>query len=173
MNEIKIRVPYVSVWDGGIEIATSINLNIRTGEVTNFEKLDPLNTVQDCERAYIILNNEQVDVFSEDGNGYWVQLHNGYAGPCTDNYIAEREAISGLSIAEIVKAVDYMVALSQFLNDDNEILNDLDNILEPFYTVINQLRTEEICRHGGCGSYLYKSDLPQYDFVCPECSESF
>lgn len=173
MKEIKIRVPYVYVWDGGIEITTSANLNLRTGEITNIEKLNPLNIVQTCEREYIIINDEQVDVFSGAGNGYWIQLYNGYAGPCTDNYLAHREAISGLSISEIIKAVDYTVALSQFLNDDNEILDDMDSILEPFYLVINQLKTEETCRHEGCGSCLYKSDLPQYDFVCPGCNENF
>ncbi len=173
MKEVKIRVPYVSVWDGGIEIATSANLNLRTGEVTDIETLDSADNVQVCEREYIILNDDQVDVLSEDGNGYWVPLYSGHPGPCTDNYIAHKQALSDLSITEVVKAVDYIVMLSQFLDDDNEILDDMDSILEPFYTVIKQLRTDEICRHGSCGSYLYKSDLPQYDFVCHECNENF
>jgi len=167
MKELKIRVPYVSVWDGGIAIETSAILNIRTGALTDFETLDPRNSVENCEREYIILNDEQVDVLSEDGN-YWVQL-----GPRTENYAAHMEAISSLSITHVVKAVDYIVALSQFLNNDNEILDDMDSILEPFYTVINKLRTEETCRHGDCGSNLYKSDLPQYDYVCSECDENF
>ncbi len=173
MKEVKIRVPYVSVWDGGIEIATNANLNLRTGEVTDIETIDPPANVQVCEREYIILNDDQVDVLPEDGYGCWVPLCNGHTGPCTDNYIVHKEALSGLSITEIVKAVDYIVMLSQFLNADNEILDDMDSILEPFNTVIKQLRTEEICRHENCGSYLYKSDLPQYDFVCPECNENF
>jgi len=172
MNELKIRVPYVSIWDGGIEITTSASLNIKTGAVTDIETVDPQDTVQVCEREYIILNDEQIDVLSEDDN-YWVQLHSGHDGPCTENYAAHMEAISSLSIAHVVKAVDYIVALSQFLNDDNEILDDMDSILEPFYTVINKLRTEETCRHRDCGSNLYKSDLPQYDYVCPACDENF
>jgi len=172
MKELKIRVPYVSVWDGGIAIETSAVLNIRTGVLTDFETLDPLNSVESCEREYIILNDEQIDVLSEDGI-YWVQLHGGLDSPCTENYAAHMEAISSLSVAQIVKVVDYVVALSQFLNDDNEILDGMDSILEPFYMVVNKLRTEEICRHRGCGSNLYKSDLPQYDYVCPECDENF
>jgi len=172
MKELKIRVPYVSVWDGGSAIETSAILNIRTGVLTDFETLDPRNSVENCEREYIILNDEQIDVLSEDGN-YWVQLHGSHDGPCTENYAAHLEAISSLSVVQVVKVVDYVVALSQFLNDDNEILDDMDSILEPFYTVINKLRTEEICRHGDCGSNLYKSDLPQYDYVCPACDENF
>ena len=172
MKEIKIRVPYVSVWDGGTEIKTCANLNLRTGEVTDIEMVDPHNTVQVCEREYIILNDEQIDVLSEDDKGYWIPLQ-GHAGPCTKNYLAHREALSSLSIVDIVRVVDYVVSLSQFLNDDLEILNHMDSILEPFYAVIHQLKTEEICRREGCGSSLYKSDLPQYDFVCPLCDENF
>lgn len=172
MDELRVRVPYVSVWDGGIEITTNASLNIKTGAVTDIETVDPQTDVQICEREYIILGDEQVDVLSEDGH-YWVQLCSGHVGPCTENYTAHRDAISGLSITDIVKAVDYAIALSQFLDDDNEILDDMDCILDPFYAVINKLRTAEICRHGDCGSYLYKSDLPQYDFVCPECDENF
>ena len=91
----------------------------------------------------------------------------------TENFKEHRDTIQDLSIAHNVRVVDYVIALSQYLNDDTEILDDMDNILDPFYTVINKLRTDEKCRHGGCGGLLYKSDLPQYDFVCPKCDENF
>ena len=35
MNNYKITVPYVSVWDGGTEIETTAVVDIRTGEVTD------------------------------------------------------------------------------------------------------------------------------------------
>lgn len=169
-KDLKVRVPYVSVWDGGVEIVTSALLNIRTGEVTDIETVDPQDDVQICEREYIILNDEQVNVDSSDGNGYWIELHHGHTGPCTENYVAHKEAMSGLSVTDLIKTVDYVAALSQFLQKDNEILDDMDSVLEPLANVISELRMDDIC---SCGNHLYKSDLPQYDSVCPECDENF
>lgn len=92
---------------------------------------------------------------------------------CTMNYKAHCAAISQISIVDIIRAVDYINLLAQFVNDENEILDDLDDITAPFDGVIKALRTGEQCRHLDCGSQLYMSDLPQYDFVCPECDENF
>lgn len=165
-NELKVRVPYVSVWDGGVEIVTSANLNIRTGEITDIETIDPQGSVEMLEREYIILNDEQIDVDSSDDEGYWIQLRHGRAGPCTENYLAHMEAMSDLSVTDLVKVVDYVEALSQFLSD-------MDGILEPLNRVINKLKTAESCWHPGCDSIPYKSDLPQYDLVCAKCDENY
>ncbi|RFZ76106.1 hypothetical protein DS742_25365 [Lacrimispora amygdalina] len=173
MNGLIIKVPYVSLWDGGVEITTSAKLNLKTGALTDIETVDPADRVQVCEREYIILNDDQIDTLWDENHGYWVQLHNGQVGPCTENYAAHREAMADLSIADVVKITDYVAVLSQFLNDGNEVLDDMDSILAPFEVVINTLRTPETCRHQDCGCYLYKSDLPQYDYVCPECDENF
>ena len=172
MMEPKIRVPYISVWDGGTEIRTSASLNIRTGRIYDIVSVDPSNALQVCEREYITLNDEQFDVLSEEDE-YWVQLYSDHVVPITDSFIEHKDAMQELSITQIIKVVDYVVALSQYINDDNEILDDMDSILEPLYAVIKELRTDEICRHSNCGSFLYKSDLPQYDYVCPECDENF
>ena len=92
---------------------------------------------------------------------------------CTENYIEHSKAISKLSIADIIRAVDYINLLAQFVNKENEILDDTADITAPFNGVIEKLRTAEKCRRQDCGCWLYKSDLPQYDFVCPECDENF
>jgi len=172
-KELKIRVPYVSVWDGGVLIATSANLNIRTGEITDIETVDPQGTAEILEREYIVLNDEQIDVDSSDGEGYWIQLRHDRAGPCTENYLAHMEAMSDLSVTDLIKVVDYVVSLSQFLTDDNEILDDMDSILEPLNKIISVLKTEESCWHPGCDSNPYMSDVPQYDLVCAECDENY
>lgn len=171
-KELKVKVPYIAVWDG-VGVTTSAILNIRTGEVTDIEKVVPKDPLEVCEREYIILNDEQIEVDSSDGEGYWIQLRLDRAGPCTENYLAHVEAMSDLSVTHLIQVVDYVTALSQFLNDDHEILDDLDSILEPLNNVISKLKTEESCRHTHCDSNLHKSDLPHYDYVCAECDENF
>jgi predicted Zn-ribbon and HTH transcriptional regulator len=89
----------------------------------------------------------------------------------TANYAAHRKAMASLSVADIVRAVDYIAALSQFVSKENEVLDDMEAITAPFNNVINELITEEKCVL--CGSYLFKSDLSQYDYVCPDCDENF
>lgn len=172
MNSIKIKVPYVSVWDGGVELQTQAFLHIKTGEITDIETTNTHNSVQVCEREYIILGDEQIDVLSENGS-YWIQLSTAHPVPCTANYMDHQQAIAFLSITQIIRITDYLIELSQFVDENNEILDDMEAILQPFHNIITKLRCTEICRHGECGSYLYKSDLPQYDFVCPNCEENF
>ena len=89
----------------------------------------------------------------------------------TDNYADHQQEISKLSIVDLIKVVDYVKLLSSFVNDNNEVLDDLDNVIEPFNKVIKSLRTEKSCPR--CHNNLYKSDVPQYDYVCDECDENF
>lgn len=174
MKELKIKVRYVSVWDDDTTIVTSADLNLKTGEITGIETVDPPNHLQFCEREYIIFNDEEINVLTQDGvDGYWVRLHSGHVGPCTENYLAHRDAMSELSVTAIVNATNYIVALSKCLDDNSELLEDMDYILEPLNGVIEKLNTGVKCLHCNCGSFIYKSDLPQYDHVCPECDENF
>jgi hypothetical protein len=92
---------------------------------------------------------------------------------CTQNYTEHWAVVSQLNIADIVKAVDYINLLKQFINKENEVLDNLHDILFPFNNVIDILQADELCRRQDCCSYLFKSDLPQYDFVCPACGEYF
>lgn len=81
--------------------------------------------------------------------------------------------ISELSIVDIVRAADYMNLLEQFVDHENKLLDDFDTIIKPFNDIIEKLQVNELCRHQNCECYLFKSDLPQYDFVCPVCDENF
>lgn len=88
-----------------------------------------------------------------------------------NNFEAHHAAIEQLSIVDIVRAVDYINELSTFVPCDNEVLDYLEDVVEPLVKVIDQCRTDEECPQ--CGCYLFKSDLPQYNYVCAECNENF
>ncbi|MEE1301185.1 MAG: hypothetical protein UHD64_00255 [Bacteroidales bacterium] len=88
-----------------------------------------------------------------------------------NNFESHHKAIESLSIVDIVRIVDYVNELSTFIPSENEVLDYLEDIVEPFGNITNELRTEAECPH--CGCYLFKSDLPQYDYVCAECDENF
>lgn len=89
----------------------------------------------------------------------------------TNNYVAHKKIMSELSVTDLVRAYDYINTLSQFVPNENEVLDDLREIIEPLEKIINTARTEELCPH--CRSELFLSDLPQYDYVCIECEENF
>lgn len=96
---------------------------------------------------------------------------NEYEEEATDNYKEHQRALANLSITNIVKASDYINELASFIPENNEVLDYLGNIQEPLLKAIRILQTKEECPH--CGCVLYSSDLPQYNFVCPECNENF
>lgn len=87
------------------------------------------------------------------------------------NFEDHQKAIEKLSIVDIVRAVDYIDELSTFIPCNNEVLDYLSDVVRPLVEVIGKCRTEEECPK--CGCYLFKSDLPQYQYVCAECDENF
>lgn len=77
---IIIRVPYISVWDGGTEITTTATVNIKTGEVTDIAVVNVAG-LDVCEREYIMMNDEQVDIYHDDhGYEHWADIQNKYGG---------------------------------------------------------------------------------------------
>ena len=89
----------------------------------------------------------------------------------TKNFEECQEVMKGLSIIDLVKAIDYFHMLRTLLPDTNEVLDDFNDILEPLNKVALACRADKMCPH--CSSYLFKSDLPQYDYVCIDCDENF
>lgn len=76
VNDYKVKVPYITVWDGGIAIETTAIVDIRTGEVTDIEPAD-VEGLEVCEREYIVMNDEQVSVFyDEDALVYRADINN-------------------------------------------------------------------------------------------------
>lgn len=88
-----------------------------------------------------------------------------------DNFKKHQEVISGLSVADIVKVVDYVNELAGFIPQDNEVLDCLDDTVKPFVQVRNTLRADKECPK--CRGHLFLSDVPGYEYVCPECDENF
>lgn len=71
-------VPYVSVWDGGIGIETTAKVDIRTGEVTDIMTAN-IHGLNLREREYIIMNDEQADVYEDEhGFAHWADINNEY-----------------------------------------------------------------------------------------------
>lgn len=89
----------------------------------------------------------------------------------TKNYKECKGSMRFLSIVDVVRAVDYIEELGQFIPSNNEVLDYMNGITKPFMDVINECRTDKECPR--CGCYLFKSDAPQYDYVCAECDENF
>ena len=58
-------VPYCTVWDGDILIESTADVDLDTREVFNIKTVD-VEGLDICEREYIILNDEEHDVFEED-----------------------------------------------------------------------------------------------------------
>ena len=100
-------------------------------------------------------------------------LNNLNITPCTKNHTDHRKAMSELSVASILKAHNYICLLSQFISHENEVLDDFENVIKPLGELFKKLLTNEPCPHSDCDRLLYKSDLPQYDYVCPDCDENF
>lgn len=88
-----------------------------------------------------------------------------------DNFKKQFKAIQNLSIVEIVKASDYINLLATFVPENNEVLDNLSDIQEPLLKVIEKCKTDKECPR--CRGTLYLSDVPQYEYVCPECDENF
>jgi len=52
-DSLIIKVPYVSVWDGGVEIETFAKVNVKTGEVSDITVSDNVEGLEICERQYV------------------------------------------------------------------------------------------------------------------------
>ena len=91
----------------------------------------------------------------------------------SENYLKYKEVMKCMmSVTQLVHVVDLLQKINDFENiDDRDTLESLDCILHDYKDVLKNLKADKVCPH--CGSSLYFSDLPEYDYVCGECDESF
>ena len=69
------NIPYVSVWDGGIEVRTTCTVNLKTGEVTEIAVAD-VGGLDVCEEQYVVLTGETVYIYeNEHGFSCWADIH--------------------------------------------------------------------------------------------------
>lgn len=109
---------------------------------------------------YVLSEAERNEVFE------FCKCENG-----TQNFKECQATMKELSVADLVRAIDYCYKLQEIFPDTNEIWDEFDDVLEPLKEIASICRTYKQCPH--CGSYLFKSDLPQYDYVCVDCDENF
>jgi hypothetical protein len=89
----------------------------------------------------------------------------------TESFWECKERVGRLGITNLVKAYDYIYMLSELIDPNNEILDDLHDVIKPLAETIKECETKKVCPF--CGNELYLSDLPQYDYVCVNCDENF
>lgn len=75
---MKIRIPYISVWDSGVEVKSSALLDPRTGEITEIEIVNK-PTVHKFRYQFILLDNKRQLVYGQSlahrrGFSHWVDL---------------------------------------------------------------------------------------------------
>jgi hypothetical protein len=76
-KELKIQVPFVSVWSCGTEIETHGYVNIKTCEVTDVEIDTSVNVDSESvlEEQYIVMNDVTIYVYEDErGFDYWADL---------------------------------------------------------------------------------------------------
>ena len=76
-NTVVSGIPYVSVWDGGVEVESTCTIDFRTGNILDIEPAKGLASfgfLDTLDREYIVLNDEQVDVMEDDEGVRWVRL---------------------------------------------------------------------------------------------------
>ena len=89
-------------------------------------------------------------------------------------YTENREAISQLSVTDLIRISDLAQNLKMFVPKENKIiLDDFDDIMRPIDDIIEKLCWSEEMPCPRCGGYLHASDLPQYGAVCVDCDENF
>lgn len=82
------------------------------------------------------------------------------------NYRAYRaKLLNSVSLGLLVQMEQYLAAPERAQAEDAQTLADEAR------RVLRQFQTHRLCPR--CGTSLYLSDLPQYDFVCHTCDENF
>ena len=89
----------------------------------------------------------------------------------TENFWECKERVGRLGITNLVKAYEYIYMFREILDSNDEIFDDFNDVISPLAETIKECETDKVCPI--CGSKLYLSDLPQYDYVCAECDENF
>lgn len=94
----------------------------------------------------------------------------------TKNYTKFTDAINVLCATHLEGIRTFVSDAHEILSkvdstDAKELLEHEDSMLYGFNELMAKIDTEHACPR--CGHNLMLSDLPQYDYVCPECDENF
>lgn len=88
-------------------------------------------------------------------------------------FVDEMTHLSGTDLDGVRKFIAEAEKLLSEIDDVGAVrlIQDKDELLRGFNKLMKSVDTEKICPR--CGHKLMLSDLPQYDYVCPECDENF
>ena len=79
-----ITVPFFSVWEGNEAVETTASVNIDTGEITDIVVVGTDDDFEILERQYIVLNDEQIEVYDDEGDfEFWADIHGTYKNGVT------------------------------------------------------------------------------------------
>ena len=166
----KVPVPYISVWDGGVEIETTAIVNIKTGEVSDITSVD-VNGLDICERQYIVMQDEQVDVYEDErGYDYWADIENEILGEEDDMSITTKCVNGSLQEGDLVISTpddEYACLIGRVTKinllgtpeHDEETENETDDVHVNFMEFdYHKNRIKEI-EEEFCGLYSEKKDF--------------
>jgi hypothetical protein len=140
--------------------------------VEQAKMIDGENYSEDCfgvcaganeDEYYICEDSSDSELYYVDNNGdkHWLKYvlseaeRNEIFEFCkyensTQNFKACQEAMKELSVADLVRAIDYFYKLQEIFPDTNEVFDDFNDILKPLTYVASACRTYKQCPHCGC-----------------------
>lgn len=92
---------------------------------------------------------------------------NEFMNEATENFKDVQKEISTLWLGDIMGAYDIINCLRVGIKPTS----DIEPVVTALEKVIARCTTGVKCPR--CGNQLFKSDMPQYDYVCFECEENF
>lgn len=92
---------------------------------------------------------------------------NEFMNEATENFKETEKAISELSLGDVIGAYDVINCLRIGVKPKT----DIEEVVTALEKVIARCETGIKCPF--CGELLFKSDLPQYNYVCFNCDENF
>ena len=126
-NTVVSGIPYVSVWDGGVEVESTCTIDFRTGNILDIEPAKGLASfgfLDTLDREYIVLNDEQVDVMEDDEGVRWVRLEHAQREaaqnePDDEPVIDSKFPGIAISLTRPGAEIGRMLALTEFCSGDN------------------------------------------------------
>lgn len=89
----------------------------------------------------------------------------------TKQYERFRKIVADSFSVDMIKDLQTVLSTA-WANAPNETERaDVMEVWKPIVDLNNALLTNKLCPH--CKAFLYLSDLPDYNYVCPFCYENF
>ncbi len=134
-----LTVPYISVWDDGVEIKTTANIDMRTGGISDIKQSD-VHGLNICERQYIIVEGQEIDVQDDmPGFDYWADVQSRQKTSHREDEITT-QCVNGTlrkgDLAISIPSTDYSCLVGRVLTinllgspeHEQETCNDTDDV---------------------------------------------